>query len=169
MHLEGHPVVELGSHCDRRTTQMHGQCNALRHKSSAARASHTIAILLFLGSPTVFLPCAIASSAAPDKIQGCWNLLTDAPLRISFNFGESSSRWHSSRSIESHELERENVDFSGSGANDWTFQHAHRSDGGTYDTWDYRCAGNVVGNTVVGLGVGADFAGELFFKSAECP
>jgi hypothetical protein len=143
---------------------MHRKSDTSHYRHLAARSSYTIALLVFGSLPTVFVPSVVASGGAPAEIQGCWNLMTGQPLRITLKFGESSSIAYV-KVDDSHELEKEFVDFSDE---KWVFWHPHVKDDATYETWEYRCEDETKEGSVVALRCVPNFTGEsLYFPSCS--
>jgi len=143
---------------------MHRTSNASPYWHLAARSTYTIALLVFVSLPTVFVPSVVASSGAPAEIQGCWNLMTALPLRITLKFGESSSIAYV-KVDDSHELEKEFVNFSDE---KWGFSLAHVKDDATAEIWEYRCDDESKEGRVVALRCVPNFVGEsLYFPSCS--
>ncbi len=120
---------------------MHLMSSPGRRWHFPAHRARVIVAVVILNVLTVFLQCAVASSAAPAKIQGCWNLMTNEPLRITLKLGEASSVAYV-KVRDSHALESEYVYFD----QQWSFWHEHVADDGTRERWDYSCDAGTDGN-----------------------
>jgi hypothetical protein len=105
-----------------------------------ASAVWIIALAGILFWPAARQPLAKQSGSAPREIEGTWNRVTDAPLRITLKFGDNASLAYV-KIDDNHELQTHHIYFDGEGpcADDKVcFWHAVEGDN-EQEHWTYSC------------------------------